>query len=777
MIEIRIDSKSCDLHEGYTLPDDILLFDGDSLATPAKGGAERRVRLSLPCSPHNETIFRNATDPCAGEEFNAEYHEGIVVVDGVVMLSGQALIEAVEVKDKAASYAIVISDGADSWATHLKEKPLSEVALDWGCTLGAEAITESWGEGATVRWLPVRHDDYREPFDTTSLFPPQRAMTVADYHPFVSVEALLRAIFEAEGYEVVSDFMQSDEFRRLYISGAYPRADRSLSRLMLSSGFLAGRQSSATTTANQLGRAWLTPLVLTNSLGSFVQTTEGGDRHNNNGVLVIDDEGVEYRPKVEVSTGFEIFLKYTTECRMASSARMEGFDSLYVDAGCDLHFPLANPYPDRRQSAAAGVSYRCFVFDYEAGQQLRLKCQSDAGEQTLATFSSDSQTVTIPASAVNARCTLYKVEGSTLTEYEGDWALYDGWVERETTLDVEVTLTTPPELLSPSAAKSFNRMYLHGASEGQRITLAEECTLRPLFSSAPAEGSELTPPDILAHDATQMDLVEALQQMFNLRIATSTEAERIYIEPRDDFYRGDEVDWSSRVVLSEPMQAEYLASGSRLKQRLCYRAEGDGAVKRYNDHAQERFGEWSFESDSYLAADGVKTSRNGLFCPTISTTGIFASAPSAEVMQVGDRDEDEVEGVAARIVRWGGMRTLPADERWGYPSFGRDYPYAAFHSPEQFTLCFEDRDSVAGLNRYYTNQYQGQSRRRALRLRLQLEPHLAAALSDCNSPAGIRSRFVLNLTGQRATYNLHSVEGYDAQRSIAVCRMVRTTDD
>jgi hypothetical protein len=265
--------------------------------------------------------------------------------------------------------------------------------------------------------------------------------------------------------------------------------------------------------------------------------------------------------------------------------------------------------------------------------------------------------------------------------------------------------------------------------------------------------------------------------MFNLRIATNAEAGQIYIEPRDDFYRGDEVDWSSRVVLSEPMRAEYLASGCRLTQRLCYRAEGDGAVKRYNDHAQERFGEWSFESDSYLAAEGVQTSRNGMFCPTISTTGIFASAPSAEVMQVGDRDSDEVEGVAARIVRWGGMRTLPADERWGYPTFGREYPYAAFHSPEHFTLCFEDRDSVAGLNHYYTNQYQGQSRRRALRLGLRLEPHLAAAIGDCNSQTGIRSRFVLNLTGQRATYNLHSVEGYDAQRSIAVCRMVRTTDD
>jgi hypothetical protein len=495
-------------------------------------------------------------------------------------------------------------------------------------------------------------------------------------------------------------------------------------------------------------------------------------------VLVIDDQGVEYRPKVEVSTGFEIFLKYTTVCRMVSSARMEGFDSLYVDAGCDLHFPLANPYPDRRSPAAAGVSYRCFVFDYEAGQQLRLKCQSDAGEQTLATFSSDSQTVTIPASATNARCKLYKVVGSTLSEYQGDWALYDGWVERETTLDVEVTLTTPPELLSPSAAKSFNRMYLHGASEGQRITLAEECTLRPLFSSAPAEGSELTLPDILAHDATQMDLVEALQQMFNLRIATNAEAGQIYIEPCDDFYRDDEVDWSSRVVLNEPMRAEYLASGCRLTQRLCYRAEGDGAVKRYNDHAQERFGEWSFVSDSYLAAEGVQTSRNGMFCPTISTTGIFASAPSAEVMQVGDRDADQVGVVSARVVSYEGQVSLPSGQRWGYPSFGQSYPLAVFHLPNLRSLCFEDRDNLKGLHQYYDEELQQIAKRSRVRLRLHLTPLELVSLAEWESDeANLRSTFVLNLSGQRATYNLEAVEGYDVATQSALCRFVRTLND
>jgi hypothetical protein len=331
-------------------------------------------------------------------------------------------------------------------------------------------------------------------------------MTVADYHPFISVRDMFRAIFEGAGYTTESRFLESDEFRKLYFSGCYPKAGGSLTRLENSSGFMAGRTSEATTTADAMGRAWMTPLVLTSSLGNFVQTAQGGELYNNRGVLQIGDEGIEYHPKVEANVGFEIFLKYSTEYRIVSSNRLQGFDRLYVDTGCDMEIPLANPHKDRRRSLVAGVQYKCFVFDKESGATLRLIYRSAGKDTLIKSITTSETTFTMPALS-GGQCLLLTASGE---EYAGDWAIYDGHVAATGIMDVEVTLQTPPEHLTPSHGKEFTKMYLHGAQQGQRVTLSPLCTLRPLFYSSPAAGSMLSAENILAHEATQREFVEAV---------------------------------------------------------------------------------------------------------------------------------------------------------------------------------------------------------------------------------------------------------------------------
>lgn len=777
MIEVRIDSEVCDLAEGYSLPHEAFTLAGEALSSVGKQRG-RSLTVEIPSSPHNDRIMHYATDPATGEPFNLATHTGEVRVDGVTLLRGAAMLDRIECKGRTATYCVKITDSADHWAERASRTPLQQTSIDYAATLGAEAIEQSWGEGEVVRLLPVRYDDYREPYDSTSLYPPQRAMTVADYHPFIALGPLIEAIFAESGYTVESRFMQSEEFRKLHISGAYPRSGRSISELTASSGFVAGRTSSPTAEADYMGRVWLTPLVLTNSLGNFVETTEGDGLYNNGAVLSITQDGVKYRPKVEVTTGFEIFLKYVTECRMASSRLMEGFDSLYVGEGCDLHFPLPNPYKDRRNAPSAGVTYRCVVFDYVAGTTLRLLCHTASGQSVVATFSDSTALVTMPTSIANAHCTLQILDGTSYADYTGDWALYDGYVTTSTEVEVEVTLQTPPEKLSPNAAKDFSQMYLHGAVSGQRVTLSEHCTLRPLFSSSPAEGSAIAFEDVAAVDYTQMELLEAVQQMFNLRIATDTAARRVYIEPYDDFYSGAEVDWSHRADLSGSIVAREQAIDVASERVLAYRAEGDGAVARYNQQAEQRFGEWHYTTPSAAAKADSTTVRNPLFCPTLSMVGVHQSAPSASVMQVGDRDSDEVGSVTARIVRYEGMRPLPEGERWGYPTFGDEYPFAAFHAAGEFTLCFEDRDGAEGLHRYYDRQWQSEAVRRTLTLDLRLLPHELVATADYGSDEGsARGRYLLNLTGQRAVYRLDEVEQYDAATGVARCRMVRTDDE
>ena len=779
MVEILIDGSRCDLEAGYTLPKNIFTLDGEALRKASKQQSGRSVKLRLPSTPCNDTIMRHAADPCAGERFNEREHTGEVKIDGVVLLQGVAHLLATESEQGQTTYVIRIRDGAGDWAESAARTDLSDTQLEYNVTLDEELIERSWEEGAAVRFLPVRHDDYTPTYDSTSLFPPQRVMTVSDYHPFISLEALLRAIFAEKGYEVVSDFMQSEEFGKLHISGCYATAGKSLTKLNAAAGFLAGRESEPTAEADAAGRVWLSPLVLTSSLGNFVESAEGDNRYNNNDVLTIDEQGITYRPPVATTAGFELRLKYTTDYRITSEHGIEGFDALYIDTGCDIKFNLTNIFPDRRNNATAGVKYRCVVFDYEQDRIYRLLYTSNEGSGILTVFTVGSTYVTIPNGHTNVRCTLQrKIDNDTFVDMDKGWSLYDGYVEDEGEVEVDVTLRTSPELISPTAGKSFARMYLHGASEGQRVKLSKECTLHPIFSASPGLGSPLTFADVAQHGASQLELIEAVQQMFNLRIATNPAARKVYIEPHDDFYNGACYDWSAKVEMSGKIEAEQMDVELNKVRTLCYRAEEDGAVSRYNEQNETKLGEWSTVVDSHAALMGRERRANALFCPTLSEAAIHATAPSALIMQVGDRDSDELEKVTARVVRYEGLRALPEGEVWSFPSYAQSYPFAAFHSPGEFTLCFEDRDGEQGLHRYYDNEWRAQEIRQTLTLDIKLSPHEVAEIGECNGEGpNLRSRFRLNIAGQGAEYNLAAVESYDAKRGVARCQFVRRMND
>ena len=123
-------------------------------------------------------------------------------------------------------------------------------------------------------------------------------------------------------------------------------------------------------------------------------------------------------------------------------------------------------------------------------------------------------------------------------------------------------------------------------------------------------------------------------------------------------------------------------------------------------------------------------------------------------------------------------RPLPEGEVWNFHTLQHSYPYAAFHSEGEFTLCFEDRDGIQGLHRYYDQQWQAQALREVMSVDMRLAPHQITALID---PTGdgpnLRSHFRLNIMGQGALYRLLAIEGYDAQRGVARVRFARTLND
>mgnify|MGYP005802460503 CR=1 FL=1 len=68
-------------------------------------------------------------------------------------------------------------------------------------------IEESWTDASPVKFLPVRRDSYDASYSSTSIYAPQRIGSVEDYHPFVSVGAVMRARLAAAGYEAAGGFV------------------------------------------------------------------------------------------------------------------------------------------------------------------------------------------------------------------------------------------------------------------------------------------------------------------------------------------------------------------------------------------------------------------------------------------------------------------------------------------------------------------------------------------------------------------------------------------
>lgn len=790
---LTIDRQICDLAPEHSLSID---FDAGALRAAPGAVAPRTMRLRLPATPANDRIFLLAGDLHPGGRFNAAGHEAELSSEGCVLLAGRvSLLEAAnDAGEGRKEYLIEIRDREASRFAATAGERLDTLPVEFAASLTPQAIVGSWSGRSPVRFFPVHRDSYELEPSSVELGRVERVLSTDDYHPFLAIEPLVRAIFSEAGYALRSDFMAGDLFRSLYMSGAY--ASRDVAAVRRRMDFLALRKSGRSATADRLGRVYASAFKTLNSVGGFVETVDPGDTNEageslpeafSNGRCFSFASGEPlFTPRSTVNVGFEYRIRYVTDCRIASRTRLTGFDSVYLGDGTELRGALANRYADRRNELRPYFGYRAVVFGHAEGDVYRLTCtRNGTSGYVFGEFDTRTGAVTTPsADSVSAPVLLCRRAGGTgYLPYAGDWALYDGYVEEYGRTEVELTVRTPPVTVTPERPKSFSTIYFYGAEEGMRLTLDRSCSLRPDFSSAPGLGSSVGFADVARTPASRRELLEALSHLFNLRWFTDAQSRTVYVEPADAFYRlGYEADWSDRIDFSRPILLGDQARAGERGRTYRYRG-GDGPVTRLDATLESPFGAWRTTNDSAAAADSERELPNPLFAPTLSGAGGCPGAPSALLLRTGDRDDDGADPryVAPRIVRYCGLVPLPAGERWGFPAEGGGYPLAAFHldDPERgFTLCFEDRDGQQGLHRYYDTELEQQRRCRWLTLHLRLSPHDVEQLFRIQPFApSVASVFGFRIGGERVRGTLHAVEGYDPAAASTRCTFALLSKD
>ncbi len=786
-MELMIDSRPCDLG---TAPCAVPRYEAAALADPEACREGRTLKLTIPSTTRNDAQLCGAGDPHAAVSFNAARHTAELTAAGATLLAGTVRLLGVTEQ----GYTVEIRDGGAPWAENAAQRMFNTLGIDYSAQLTPETVCASWTDSSPVKFFPVHRDEYAQQNSSQDLLPAERLLSVDDYHPFLHVADIVGRIFTEAGYRIRSRFFDSAFFRSLYMSGAYVSHDTTAIAARM--GFSARRLAPVTAAANHLGRVYADPKALYNTVGNIVETATpqsvdaDGEAvpglYNNGGCFSQQNGKIVFTPPTEVSAGFEYRLRYTTDHRILTRTRLRGFDTFYLGPGSRIAFTLANRYPDRRAEIAPNHRYRALVFDHTEGASYRLTCTRDGSAGVRwGDFAARSGLVTTPATGILANPVLLIRSGDGWITYAGDWALYDGYVAETGQTTVEVRLRTAAETVTPASPKYFHQIFLEGAEEGMSLTLHKECSLQPRFLSAPGFGSHLTFADVARHEIRQIEVLKALAHLFNLRFYTEPGTRTAWIEPADDLFgAGPETDWSDRTDFSAGVVRTQIAPQTHERRTWGYQP-GDGAVARFDAAEETELGRWTFSARSYAAKSGEEVRLNPLFCPSLDSAGHYLNAPSARMLQVGDRDAAQSDGTnfTPRIVRFAGMHPLPRGERWGYPSDADEYPLAAFHfegdaEAEGFTLCFEDRDGIGGLHRYYDRQTAREAAFERITLSLRIAPDEYEALfTPGTGAADIRSVFRIDTGAGTVRATLHAIEPYDPEAASVRCTFNRLPED
>lgn len=786
---LLIDGKSCPAGEITKIPID---FSIRNLTNPQSACKGSTMELVIPSTAQSNAIFGTARDIYAAERFNDNHHTASLICDGVVMFEGTIYLLQASMNDRfGGHYKVRIVAGAKEWAKSASRRELRSSGLRFNMTLTPENICATWSGTQPVRMLPVARNRYSALYSSSSLAPLEQILTTDDYHPFFSVPALFEKIFS--GYSVGGRFWRSSEFRQLMFSGQYASPDTSKQKMLLD--FRARLSTPKTATADSYGKVYATASFDgSSSLGNIVDTANpmAVDSNGNSmqdtfttaNVFGIDDQGYcRFESSIAASVGFLLHLEYQTDYRIESRTSLKGFNRITAEPDVEAIFNLTNGFQDQRNNPTAGINYNLCIFDLSEGELYKFKVTDANTSAALLSKTIESRftSITIPEGCTPI-CTLESMSGERLPD-NTDWALYFGHVGEYGTTDVAVDIRIPPQEFTAGEKMRFNSIRISGAEPEMKITLSTACSLQPYFSNVPGFGSVITLADIAHQKIWLIELVEAICQMYNLIIFTDERTKQVFIEPMEDFYSNKVWSWSDKIDHNKPIIISDIGIGEPYTVERRYKG-GDFASEQFNDDHGTDIGCWRVTNQIYGAADTTDIIENPLFTTGISRNGIYAFAPSASILQVGDSaaEGSMEQPFTPHIVRYAGLKPLPEGEIWG-PTGGNEYPLAAFffsgnEQADGFSLCFENRDGITGLHRYFDAQAERTTTRQRLSLTLHLTPAEVEQLlsADSNGPT-IRDNFRLKTFNESSLYRLESLKNYDPSTRSAECTFIRLTKD
>jgi hypothetical protein len=783
MIRLFIDNTEADVDASSEISISLSMA---SLTSTSWGRANYSKSITIPATPLNRRLMGDCEQPLAAQMFNHTLHTARVEVDGCIIIEGTIYLTASFVATDG-YYRFYIIGNAREWIATAR-KSIAELLPEARFSFDEEHIRRGLtqqaesGGGALLKFFPVERRGVAADINH------HNRLLADNYHPFVNLSQLLRVLFDKAGYAVESEFLDSEFFRGLYMSGRWSehRFEEWAQRMDF---FAVLNENSPEVYADESGRVYADPTANFSTVGNLVDMPDGNHGSFNKGALQQDSTGrILFAPTSPVRVAFEHRLRFFTDYRVASRQRLEGLNRIRPAFGDEVEVPIPNTFRDHRgEPLESGHTYSLIIFDHDPEALYRLYAKvvtnpnADLGNLSLGDYTEKLLYTTSLREGQFSHSHKGRVVAPRLEMVKdglsysptSDWAIYDGSVREYGTTMLDVTLRSKAREYSPANPKYFDMFCFGGSGEPFSMQLLAGSSLRPIFIPHPIEGEELSWGDVMNYSFTGLDLLSALKELFDLQIYTDPLARKVCIEPRSEWCDPRVVvDLTGRIDSSKGVVVEELGADHPQRLTLAYR-RGDKAAEELSEIEGREYGLWSEQIDNIFATEGERRVENGLFAASVTTSGTLSGCPSASLIMVGDSEPHAPSSVAyhnflPKVVHYRGLHPLPFGEQMEYPSgVGGKYPLLTFYDDGELggtpsSLLFSRRYGVEGLGRYWQPQVDMLNHSRRITLYASLRPEeVEQIVVPTSTKRDFRAHYLVEVDGQRLLCRLEEVVDYN----------------
>ena len=653
-----------------------LTFNIADIANPEQRKADFSKTISLPASKKINKIFEHIFDVNTDlQTFNPNLRTDVIyLVNGEVQLDGYLQLKSVKNKDGLIVYECVIIGRIGNFFTELQEQELTDLDMS--------SLNHSYTKANQVAsWNLPLTTDYVYPMVNYDInyggLGFSEEWTVTDFFPAIKVKKYIDAIFSSIGYTFTSTFFNSSYFNTLIIpfsSKDFKLSETAINNLIFSAN---NPKFLATGTGSSSPFNGVYDDTTTFQSDTIINQTEaydvGGVYDNTTGVFTASSGGY-----------------YNLNCM----AQVQG----------EFNSPIASPTVGTQYTLMSDIHGKIKLNKYNSsGVFISTIDEQFFGIQGSNTPVNPNTTITTASNPTTSSTQYYVgslynpayVEIDNINNastpnkfYVSANNIYLNTGEK-VKLEVDYECRGNDLRLSTNINFNFNQSNVFWKDSGNNLYDARSFGLNIISSyfnnevvnSTYVEGSTISMNTAIPAKVKQRDFIKSLVNMFNLYIQPNPDDEKdLIIEPRDDFYNNNIIDWSSKIDKSKDIDIQPMGALNSKEYLYTYKQDND----YYNDLYYNTWDEVYGQADFIINNDFLKAEHKTeiIFSPTPSVGQSWYDRVIPTIIKFDDKDGVQRTEANIRILQWGGMKDT--DQQWLHSdssgvTFKTQYPYSGMY--------------------------------------------------------------------------------------------------